>query len=263
MGRKRYAPGVSKAVVEAIINTLVTHPDMTANSVEKHLTRILSKQIIPCSRTIHNHIVANADEIERRRNQYGQGEGPLVKIRYLDAPFKLSSLSMTELQGMNSAVVPILFREQSRRALEKEAPITILHTLWASRLYSTIADLLSANTKAVPESLIWWAGEYAIAEKISLYTQTEFDTSDLDADLLANPDKSLDAVLKQERKVETFNGRPVLNLSDSNEANQAQRRLNELLVGDDILEKAFMTPNIDFAKRDKKRKQIEKEREVK
>ena len=163
----------------------------------------------------------------------------------LDKIWNFGALLNPDYQ-LNPAVVPILIKEQSRRKTNNEHPLTIGESLWASKLCSTLFDLLKDNPEAIPESVIWWASEYALKEKLDKFAGTkEFDTSDFDAELVQHPDMSYETYLKDIKK----GGRNPFLIPD--------RVPSHFGIG--IL---FPLPtNIDLAKRDKIRKARQKKRE--
>ncbi|MFH0942191.1 MAG: hypothetical protein V1823_04130, partial [Chloroflexota bacterium] len=95
--------------------------------------------------------------------------------------------SLTDYE-LNPAVVPILLQEQVRRAKENYVPLRIREALWASRLCSTIAALLSDKPESIARAVIYWAGQYAATEGFSFYAGTDFNTSELDKTLLNAPE---------------------------------------------------------------------------
>lgn len=168
----------------------------------------------------------------------------------LDVKWDIGSLKNYEL---NPDVVPILFQEQTRRLKENQPPITILQALWASRLYSTIRALLATKPQAIAESIIYWSGEYAIKEKISNYAKTQFDTTELDEYLLSKPDMTLETWLNKKR---SNPDKPYLDETDLEDSFFPPSHFSD--VNDNLFP---VTPDINFQKRDRIRKQIQKQRE--
>ena len=181
----------------------------------------------------------------------------------INNPWTIGSLSKNEL---NPAVIPILLKMQSiilnadtPFSINNGRPITNQQAIWASRLYSTLAELLKDNPQAISESLVYWAGEYTIQEKIAKYQgKTHFETAKLDQLLLTQPDKSINSWIE--------------NRIENNESDQGVLFVNDLsnafyppphidldtdCVSYPSVEDIFLTPDIDLIQRDKRCRKLD------
>lgn len=114
--------------------------------------------------------------ISKARNQEGW---PLSRAWHLD--------SLCEHE-MNPSVVPILLKEQALRADENRYPLSVGEALWASRLYSTIATLLHRKPESIDRAVIHWGEQYAAGEFYAFCAGTDFDSSEMDRQMLNAPE---------------------------------------------------------------------------
>lgn len=162
---------------ELVKDIFLKHPDWTAGRIRHELLDSVPPADtgkVPKLNAIQKHV----EDLKRIHNSQAE----------LYHPWNLGELTGYEL---NPAVVPILLREQIERQKENHHPLTVWEALWASRLYSTLADLLKDKPEALHESVIYWAGEYTLKEKYDRYSGSEkIDTSEFDIELFNNPDVS-------------------------------------------------------------------------
>lgn len=161
-------------VIKLLITTrALSEPDkgreQLAGELVEDIERQFPKEIPPAWETV-------IKLISKARNEEGW---PLA------LPWHMDTLREYDL---NSAVIPLLLREQVKRTDENRHPVTIGEALWASRLYSTIAALLSDKPEEVNRAVIYWAEQYTADEGVAYYAKTDFDSSELDRNLVNAPE---------------------------------------------------------------------------
>jgi len=94
----------------------------------------------------------------------------------LDQPWSLGCLANREYY-IPAEALPLVMTAHKKR-LAKNDVLPVREALWIGRLYKVIDDL----------DLLWdWALQYSLSEWVSEITHNPFDTTDLDLELVRNP----------------------------------------------------------------------------
>jgi len=108
------------------------------------------------------------------------------KSQGLDKPWTIGSLSGDPIPPDAMPIVLSFYR----KTLAGQGELTVREAQWIGRLYKIIDDA----------ELIWaWAWEYALSEWVSEITHNLFDTTDLDLELVRNPQYAIESLRSLQR----------------------------------------------------------------
>ncbi len=166
MGRG-HAPAVSREVIEAIINVKALYPDKTARGIHDYLNQNMgTKHRIPHQRTIHDKLIQNSEEIQRRHDRLSKRNGKLWKMSEIDKHWHSGTLGKYPLSPSAVAKIFQILAEDSYTTL------TIREAQWLDRL--------SALTSIPPKMILWHARLFANAEWVSDLVGTSSDNTKRD-----------------------------------------------------------------------------------